>query len=93
MNENEILNPSTNSKPLFSAVRLNLNSPDGNAFAIMGTVKKVLEVAKVSEGVIDSILKEMKSGDYDNLCEIAGRIITLYKTEHYENQDEYKRES
>lgn len=85
MNENKIEKIAFDSKPLFSAVRLNLNSPDGNAFAIMGTVKKVLEAAKVSEGVIDSILKEMKSSDYDHLCEIAGRIITLYKTEHYEN--------
>ena len=88
MNDNDFFDSSTNSKPLFSAVRLNLNSPDGNAFAIMGTVKKVLEIAKVSEGVIDSILKEMKSGDYDHLCEIAGRIITLYRSDTYEVKHE-----
>lgn len=73
-----------NMKPMFPQIKLNLNSPSGNAFEIIGTVKRALETAGITNGMITSILEEMKSSDYGHLCEIAGQIITLYRSDTYE---------
>ena len=45
-------------------VTININGPDGNAFALMGYAKKL---AKRHDLDGDSIIKEMMAGDYNNL--------------------------
>ncbi|MFH2060504.1 MAG: hypothetical protein ABIJ59_16595 [Pseudomonadota bacterium] len=40
---------------------------DGNAFAIMGRVKKALFKAGADKEYVDKYLKEAMFGDYDNL--------------------------
>lgn len=44
---------------------------DGNAFAIMGTVRKDLRRAGNPPEVIDAIIEDMMSGDYDHLLAVA----------------------
>ena len=44
---------------------------DGNAFAIMGAVKKALQRAGADAEYIDQYLNEAKSGDYDNLLRVS----------------------
>ena len=45
-------------------ITININGPDGNAFALMGYAKKL---AKQLDLDGDSIIKEMMAGDYNNL--------------------------
>jgi len=49
-------------------------SPQGNAFAVMGLVKKVLQEMGKSKTEINEAMEAMQSGDYDNLCEIASDV-------------------
>ena len=46
---------------------INLNEPDGNAFALMGYARKIAR----EKGIDPSpIINDMMSGDYDNLLEV-----------------------
>lgn len=44
---------------------------DGNAFAILGTVKQALARAGADKEYIDSYLNKAMSGDYDNLLMVT----------------------
>ena len=44
---------------------------DGNAFSIMGHVKKALKHAGADKEYIDKYLEEETSGDYDNLLVVS----------------------
>lgn len=52
-----------------TAVQLTGN--DGNAFAIMGSVKSALKKAGATQEQIDEYMKASMSGDYDNLLRVA----------------------
>ena len=67
-------------------VEINLNGPDGNAFALMRKAKYLGVKLDLSKAEIDSIVKEMMSGDYDNLVEVFktnfGQLVRLVKIEN-----------
>ena len=67
-------------------VEVNLNGPDGNAFALMRKAKYLGVKLDLSKDEIDSIIKEMMSGDYDNLVEVFkrnfGQLVKLVKIEN-----------
>ena len=44
---------------------------DGNAFSIMGRVKKALKHAGADKEYIDKYLKKATSGDYDHLLVVS----------------------
>ena len=44
---------------------------DGNAFSIMGRVKKALKRAGADKEYIDEYLSEATSGDYDHLLVVS----------------------
>lgn len=46
------------------------DSPEGNAWVIMGYVSRLLKEAKRGDEWPD-IQRKMMSGDYENLCKIA----------------------
>ena len=48
-----------------------LTGQDGNAFAIMGTVKKALQRAGYSQEQVEKYLEESMSADYNNLLVVA----------------------
>lgn len=48
---------------------------DGNAFVIMGTVRKALQRAGADKEYIDKYTTEAKSGDYDNLLCVSMEYI------------------
>ena len=52
-------------------VTVQLSGNDGNAFYILGAVKRAMREAEVSEEEIDQCMTEMKSGDYRNLLGVA----------------------
>ena len=50
---------------------------DGNAFAIMGRVKKALMLAGADQEYIDKYLKEATSGDYDHLLAVSMEYVNV----------------
>lgn len=52
-------------------VHVTLTGEDGNAFAIMGAVRKALRRAGVSGDEIGSYTAEATSGDYDHLLQVS----------------------
>lgn len=58
-------------------IKVRLAGEDGNAFAIMGAVRKALRRAGVSVEEIDEYTKASTSGDYDNLLRVAMSWVTV----------------
>jgi hypothetical protein len=52
-------------------VEVQLSGNDGNAFAIMGAVKKALRNAGATSEEINKYISDSMSGDYDNLLRTA----------------------
>ncbi len=50
---------------------------DGNAFSIMGRVKKALMLAGADKEYIDKYLKEATSGDYDHLLVVSMEYVEI----------------
>jgi hypothetical protein len=51
----------------FTKRKIDLTSPDGNAFALMGLARSL---AKQLGLEVEPILAEMKAGDYENLIQV-----------------------
>lgn len=62
----------------YPEIEVQLTGNDGNAFAIMGAVRKALRQAKVSAEEIDEYMKQSTSGDYDNLLRVAMAWVTVH---------------
>lgn len=64
---------------------IDLSGPDGNAFYLMGCAKTYLKAIDYSEQKIADVVKDMLSGDYNNLVSVfeehLGNIITLINKE------------
>lgn len=52
-------------------IKVQLTGNDGNAFAIMGAVKKALSRAGATKEEQEQYVRESMSGDYDNLLRVA----------------------
>lgn len=69
----------TNKKPR-GKIEIDLTGPSGNAFAIMGVAKGI---AKQLGKDFEPIMKEMMSGDYENLLAVMerefGDYIIMYR--------------
>jgi len=52
-------------------MRIDSKSSQGNAFFILGKVKQVMKEQGQDKKVIDKALNDMKSKDYEYLCERA----------------------
>lgn len=67
-------------KPKTNGIEIDLTGPQGNAFYLLGTAKKLANQLGLNS---DEILNEMKSGDYENLIQVFdknfGSFVTLYK--------------
>jgi hypothetical protein len=50
---------------------------NGNAFAILGAVKKALREDGVPQGEIDKFLEEASSGDYDHLLQTCLKWVNV----------------
>lgn len=58
-------------------VVVKLVGESGNAFAILGAVKRALRREGVAEAEVDAFYKEATSGDYDNLLRTCAQWVTL----------------
>ena len=58
-------------------VQVQLSGTDGNAFAIMATVKNALKKAGVGRDEIDEYINESMSGDFDHLLQTAMKWVEV----------------
>jgi len=61
----------------YPEIEVQLTGNDGNAYAIMGSVRRALKRAKISADEIDEYTKQSMSGDYDNLLRVAMSWVTV----------------
>jgi hypothetical protein len=54
----------------------NLRGPEGNAWAIMGVVRRALRDAGLGDEV-EAYMTEAQSGSYDNLLSVTGHWVTV----------------
>lgn len=62
-------------------IEIDCSGPNGNAFAIMGLAQRLAK--ELGRDDCDGIIKEMMSGDYDNLVDVMDRefgdYVTIYR--------------
>jgi len=67
-------------KPQTRGIEIDLTGPQGNAYFLIGTAKKLASQLGLDG---NQIMEEMMSGDYENLLQVFdknfGSIVTLYR--------------
>ena len=67
-------------KPKTNGIEIDLTGPQGNAFFLLVTAKKLASQLGLDG---NQIMEEMTSGDYENLLQVFdtnfGSIVTLYR--------------
>jgi hypothetical protein len=61
----------------YPEITVKLTGKDGNAFAIMGAVRRALHQASVPADEVAEYTKQSTSGDYDNLLRVAMSWVTV----------------
>lgn len=61
----------------YPEIEVELVGHDGNAFAIIGKVRRALVENGVSKEEIDQYLEESQSGNYDNLLCVAANWVNV----------------
>lgn len=63
--------------PRFPDAEVRLSGTDGNAFAIIGHVKKGLAKAGATTGEMTAFVEEATTGDYDNVLATCARWVNV----------------
>jgi len=58
-------------------IDVTLVGKDGNAFAVMGAVRKALRKANVPQEEIEAYQKAAMSGDYNNLLRVTMETVNV----------------
>ena len=58
-------------------IKVQLSGNDGNAYAIMASIRSALKRAGADEADISLYTQESMSGDYDNLLRVANEWVTV----------------
>ena len=58
-------------------VTVKLVGNDGNAFSVLGSVRKAMRKGGVSQEVIDDYLSEAMSGDYNHLLRVTMNYVNV----------------
>lgn len=70
-------------KPKQDGIVIDLTGPQGNAFFLIGTAKKIGRQLGMTPKNIDKMVERMTSGDYEHLLSEFefefGSIVTLYR--------------
>ncbi len=53
-----------------SEIVIDLTGPEGNAFVLMGYAQRFAKQLGYDEEEVDSLMKEMQSGDYETLINV-----------------------
>jgi hypothetical protein len=63
--------------PKYPNVTVTLIGEDGNAFAVLGRVKRALSKAQIPKDEIDAFMAEAMSGDYNHLLATVMRWVEV----------------
>lgn len=58
-------------------VSVTLVGEDGNAFAILGRVRRAMTQAGCTKDQVEAYLREATAGDYDNLLRVTMRYVEV----------------
>jgi len=58
-------------------IEVQLSGNDGNAYAVMASIRSALKRAGADEADISLYTQESMSGDYDNLLRVANEWVTV----------------
>lgn len=58
-------------------IKVQLSGNDGNAFAIMASVRSALRRAGATDAELSLYAEESMSGDYDNLLRVANEWVEV----------------
>ena len=75
-------------KPLFPGVSIDILSPNGNAYAIIAIITRILKQIDKPKEEIESIQIDMRSSDYLHLLEVASEFVTIEGVEDYMEMNE-----
>jgi hypothetical protein len=64
-------------QPKYPDVTVKLTGENGNAFVILGKVRRALREAGIAKEEIDACMREMQAGDYDHLLGTAMRWVEV----------------
>jgi hypothetical protein len=62
-------------EPKYPEITVKLVGEDGNAFSIIGRVKKALDRGGVEKEEVDQFIGEATSGDYDNVLQTVMKWV------------------
>lgn len=75
--------------PIHPHINIPMVGEDGNAYAILARVKRIMRRAGLEDSEWDKFLKEATCGDYDNLL----RTVMLWFSVDTDLDDDYEEES
>lgn len=64
-------------EPKYPEIHVQLTHQDGNAFFIIGRVRKALKDGGVSNEEIDAFTEQAQSGDYDNVLRTVMEWVSI----------------
>ena len=76
------------SEPKYPNVVVELVGEDGNAFAILGRVRRALREAGVGKAEVDAFTAEATSGNYDHLLQTVMRWVAVDEPETDEDEED-----
>ena len=62
---------------MFPTIVIDIRGPQGNAYCIMGIVSDVLKQVGYDKNKINDIIADMKSSDYEQLCNVAKKYVKI----------------
>lgn len=65
---------------------------DGNAFAVMGAVRKAMKQNGATKEDVDAYMEEATKGDYDNLLIVSSDYVDIQTPDMAEQLDEFDEE-
>lgn len=71
------LEPNTTGVPRYPTVSVQLLGGDGNAFAVLGVVRRALRRAGVADDEVSRFFDEATGGDYDHLLATVMRWVEV----------------
>ena len=63
--------------PLYPEIQVRLTGRDGNAFSVLGKVRKALKRSKVPPSELKAFFDEATDGDYDHLLQTCAKWVTI----------------
>jgi hypothetical protein len=71
------MEPEQELKVRYPNITVELTGQDGNAFFILGTVKRALRKGNVPQAEIDQFFHEATQGDYDDLLQTCMKWVNV----------------